>query len=176
MKKGLLLINLGTPNAPSVRAVRARAYLREFLSDPRVIDLPGLIRFILLYAFILPFRPKQSAHAYQVIWTPEGSPLLTGSLALTNKVQARLADTHQVALGMRYGEPSLLQALKTLETADEIPIIPLFPHYASATTGSCLEWVSRYFSSKAIFPSLHIIRDFYQHPGFINAVSAQIKP
>jgi ferrochelatase len=174
MKRGLLLINLGTPDAPAVPAVRR--YLREFLSDPRVIDLPSLVRYILLYCFILPFRPQQSTHAYQRIWTEQGSPLLTNSMALAATVAKRLQATHSVVLGMRYGQPSLTHALAQLADCDEITILPLFPHYASATTGSCIEWIMRYFSTKPIFPHLHIIRDFYQHPAFIQAVSEQIKP
>ena len=174
MKRGLLLINLGTPSHPTVTSVRH--YLREFLSDPRVIDLPALVRTILLYAVILPFRPKQSAHAYQSIWTEEGSPLLVNSKALTAKVQQRLTHSHSVVLGMRYGQPSLSSALAQLTDCDELTVLPLFPHYASATTGSCIEWIMRYFSPKAIFPSLRIIRDFYQHPLFIGTVSAIITP
>ncbi len=174
MKRGLLLINLGTPEQPTVTSVRA--YLREFLSDARVIDLPALVRFVLLYAIILPFRPKQSAHAYQAIWTEQGSPLLVNSQALTQQVAARLAHSHTVVLGMRYGQPSLDSALKQLEHCDELTVLPLFPHYASATSGSCIEWIMRYFSTQLAIPSLRIIRDFYQHPQFIQAVAAVIKP
>jgi len=174
MKRGLLLINLGTPEQPTVGAVRR--YLREFLSDPRVIDLPAIIRFILLNAVILPFRPKQSTHAYQSVWTDQGSPLLVNTRALTQQVSKQLSHSHTVVLGMRYGQPSLEQALKQIQHCDELTILPLFPHYASATTGSCIEWIMRYFSPQAVIPNLRIIRDFYQHPTYIRAVSATIQP
>src|SRR3990167_5802786 len=129
LKKGLLLINLGTPAASDVSSVRH--YLRKFLSDKRVIDLPAPLRTLLLYFFILPFRPQQSAHAYQTIWTEQGSPLLTNSIELTEQVQQRLAHSHTVVLGMRYGEPSLQSALSQLAHCDELTILPLFPQYSS---------------------------------------------
>ena len=104
--KGLLLINLGTPDAPTPKAVRR--YLREFLSDPNVIDISAIGRFLLLNLVILPFRPKKSAEAYQQIWDDtHGSPLLHNSLKLTQAVQEHLAGTWQVEFGMRYGNPSL---------------------------------------------------------------------
>ena len=174
MKKGLLLVNLGTPTAPTPSAVRQ--YLRAFLSDKRVIDLPAPLRYLLLYVFILPFRPQKSAHAYQAIWTALGSPLLVNSERLAQKIQQQLAGSYTVALGMRYGEPSLLAALDQLADCDELTVLPLFPQYSSAATGSTIAWVLRHFAPKNVFPSLHIIRDFYQHPGFIQAHLEQIRP
>jgi protoheme ferro-lyase len=111
---GLLLVNLGTPAAPTAAAVRR--YLREFLSDPRVIDLPWLWRKLLLEVVILPFRPARSAEAYAKVWTDRGSPLLVHSQELAAKVRARLPGV-QVELGMRYGEPSLAGALERLHAA-----------------------------------------------------------
>jgi len=174
MKQGLLLINLGTPDAPDVASVRR--YLHEFLTDKRVIDLPAPLRYLLVYAFILPFRPRSSAHAYQEVWTDEGSPLMVHSLALLAKVQQRLAATHQVALGMRYGQPSIASALQQLSACDELTVLPLYPQYSSAATGSSIEKVLTLLAEKNTLPSLHIIRDFYQHPGFIAAQAALIKP
>jgi ferrochelatase len=174
MKKGLLLINLGTPNAPDPKAVRR--YLREFLLDKRVINLPTLLRYFIVYCLILPFRPKRSAHAYQAIWTSMGSPLLINSELFTQKVQKNLEKTHHVVLGMRYGQPSLHSALLQLKNCRDITILPLYPQYASSSTGSAIEAILSYFQHQPIIPSLHIIRDFYQHPGFIKAFSAQIKP
>src|SRR5689334_15368824 len=103
VRKGLLLVNLGTPDAPRPREVRR--FLREFLADPRVLDIPVLLRFLLLYLFILPFRPKASSKAYQAVWTEEGSPLLVHGRALAASLSQRLEGEYDVALGMRYGNP-----------------------------------------------------------------------
>ena len=174
MKKGLLFINLGTPSNPDVRSVRR--YLREFLADKRVITLPTPLRYLLLYGFILPFRAKQTTHAYQQIWTSDGSPLLLNSLALQKKVEALVNDEYIVSLGMRYGEPSIETALTQLKTCSEITVLPLYPQYSSAATGSSIEAVLTLLANKATLPSLRIIRDFHQHPDFIAALAAILKP
>jgi protoporphyrin/coproporphyrin ferrochelatase len=169
MKHGLLLINLGTPYAPSVRAVRA--YLREFLTDKRVITLPRLLRYLLVYGFILPFRPKKTAKAYRAIWTNNGSPLLDLSLQLASQVHLQLHEQYQVVLGMRYGAPSIASSLEQLKACDHITILPLYPQYASATTGSSLEETLKYLASMHNIPSITIIHNFYQHPAYINAMA-----
>jgi ferrochelatase len=174
MKKGLLLLNLGTPDCADIPNVRR--YLREFLSDKRVIDLPIFLRYLLLYAVILPFRPKQAAHAYQAIWTTEGSPLRVYSLGLVTRLQACLPENYQVALGMRYGNPSIATALKQLANCDELIVLPLYPQYSSAATGSSIENVLRTIAIQNTHPNLTIIRDFYQDRGFINAQATLIKP
>ncbi|MGQ3892852.1 ferrochelatase [Legionella sp. CNM-4043-24] len=174
MKQGLLLINLGTPDTPETGSVRR--YLREFLIDRRVIDLPAPLRYLLVYAFILPFRPRQSAHAYQEIWTDKGSPLMVHSEALLAKVKARLKDTHVVALGMRYGQPSIASALQELSACEHLTVLPLYPQYSSAATGSSIEAVLTQLASQTTLPSLRVIRDFYVNPGFITAQAARIKP
>ncbi|MCH9716380.1 MAG: ferrochelatase [Gammaproteobacteria bacterium] len=174
MKKGLLLIQLGTPEASTPSSVRQ--YLRLFLSDKRVITLPAPLRYLLLYCIILPTRSKRSAKAYQAIWTDKGSPLRVLTHKLSNQLQNKLSTTHHVATGMRYGEPSLEKALDSLAHCDEITILPLYPQYASSTTGSSIEAVFKYFKNKPIFPTLHIIRDFYAHPAFVKAQSMQIMP
>ena len=174
MKKGLLLINLGTPQRPDLFAVAQ--FLREFLADKRVIDLPAVLRYILLYGIILPFRTRQSTHAYQAIWREEGSPLLFHSQALLHQVQARLGESYQVALGMRYGKPSIAEALEQLQACEHLTILPLYPQYSSAATGSSIEKVLETLAPQAVFPSLHIIRDFYQDAGFIQAQADEIKP
>lgn len=174
MKQGLLLINLGTPDAPDVASVRR--YLREFLCDKRVIDLPAPVRLILVYAFILPFRPRSSAHAYQQIWTPSGSPLLRNSQAFLDKLQQRLNPSQRVALGMRYGHPSIEKALAELSDCEHITVLPLYPQYSSAATGSSLEEVFRLLSRQRVIPSVTVIRDFYNDPGFIKAQAALIQP
>lgn len=174
MKHGLLLIQLGTPSAPDIKHVRR--YLRIFLSDKRVIDLPALLRHALINLIILPFRSKRSTQAYQSIWTEHGSPLRVLSESLKHKLQKHLGEHHKVVLGMRYGEPSLKQALLDLADCDRITVLPLYPQYASSTNGSSLEEVLHYFSKQTVVPSLHVIRDFYAHPAFIKAQAKQIKP
>lgn len=174
MQQGLLIINLGTPDQPDTASVRR--YLAEFLIDKRVIDLPAPIRQILVYGLILPFRPRQSAKAYQSIWTAEGSPLLVHSEALKAKLQTRFTDSVQVALGMRYGNPSIPSALMHLKHCKKITILPLFPQYASAANGSAIEAVLKEVASWTVIPALDIIPDFYDHPGFIKPQAALIRP
>ncbi len=169
---GLLLINLGTPDAPTSRAVRR--YLRQFLSDPRVLDINPIGRKLLLELIILPTRPRKSAHAYQKVWTERGSPLLYHSQDLVAGVQAGLGDTWKVVLGMRYGKPSIATALDELRAAgvDRIVTLPLFPQYASSSTGSALEELFRRAGAAVNVPRLEIAPPFYDHPGFIEAFAA----
>lgn len=174
MQKGLLLINLGTPENCDVSAVRT--YLSEFLSDPRVIDLPAPLRYLLLYGVILPFRPKKTAKAYQSVWTKQGSPLLVFNQRLAEKLQVALGDSWSVALGMRYGQPSIENALAQLNHCDALTLLPLFPQYASASTGSAIEKALRIIANLRVSPSLTVIRDFYDNPGFIEAQAGLIKP
>jgi len=174
MKHGLLLLQLGTPESPSIQHVRR--YLRLFLSDKRVIDLPTLVRHILVNLIIIPFRSKRSTKAYQSIWTDRGSPLRVLSENLKNKLQTHVGKKYTVVLGMRYGEPNLQQALIDLAGCDRITVLPLYPQYASSTNGSSLEEVLHYFSKQTVMPSLHVIRDFYDHPAFIHAQAQHIKP
>jgi ferrochelatase len=133
---GALLVNLGTPASPRVADVRR--YLREFLGDPRVIDLPGPARWLFLNLVILPFRPRRSAAAYAQVWQPEGSPLRVHGRALEAAVAAELGPGHAVALAMRYGEPSVGAGLARLAAAgvDRIVALPLFPQFSEAATGS----------------------------------------
>ena len=142
-KIGVLLVNLGTPDSPSVRDVRR--YLRQFLSDPLVIDLPQPFRWLLLNLFILPTRPRTSAAAYQSIWMEEGSPLLHFGRELTHAVATRLGDEYRVELAMRYGSPSIKSGLTNLleHNPSKIVVLPLFPQYATASTGSALAEISR---------------------------------
>ncbi|MFJ1268928.1 ferrochelatase [Legionella lytica] len=173
MRRGLLLVNLGTPKAPQVPAVRS--YLRAFLTDKRVIDLPALLRYILVYVFVLPFRAKRSAHAYQAIWTECGSPLLWHSQNLLTQVQEELGAKYGVVLGMRYGEPSIAEQLNRLKQCESITILPLYPQYSSAASGSSIEEALKIISSWDIIPSITVIRDFFQHPAYIKAQTAVIK-
>lgn len=173
-KHGILLINLGTPDAPTPRAVRR--YLKEFLADPRVINLTAPLRYLFLYGIILPFRPKRSARAYREIWTNHGSPLLVNGYQLVEKLQQQLGENYHVSLGMRYGQPSLEEALASVAECQELTILPLYPQYSSAATGSSIEKTLSILAKMQTVPSLHLIREFYQHPGFIIPQSEQIKP
>src|SRR5271163_321462 len=136
MRKGVLLVNLGSPDSTSVHDVRK--YLREFLMDGRVLDTPWPIRFCVVHFAILPSRPKESAHAYQKIWTPEGSPLVVTSRNVQKKLQARF--DIPVELAMRYQNPSIESAIAKLRDAkvDDLLLIPLFPHYAMSSYESAV--------------------------------------
>jgi ferrochelatase len=160
----VLLVNLGSPASPRVGDVRS--FLREFLSDPRVLDLPALGRWLLLHAVILPFRPRSSAAAYRSIWTDEGSPLLVHSRALCDEVSKLLGARYVVALGMRYGSPSIEEAIRTLSAADldRIIVVPLFPQYASSSTGSALQRVYEVAARPWNVPTIQTVDPFYDHP------------
>jgi ferrochelatase len=169
-RRGILLVNVGTPDAPTVSAVRR--YLREFLNDPRVIDLPAPVRWLLLNAIILPFRPRSSAHAYQQIWTPSGSPLLCHARAQREALARRLPEV-PVALGMRYGNPSLGDALAELRAqgVSEVTLVPLYPQYAEATTGTTEDAFRR-----LVGDTPHSITPpFFLEPGFVKAAAARVR-
>jgi protoporphyrin/coproporphyrin ferrochelatase len=173
MATGLLLINLGTPDEPTPPAVRR--YLREFLSDPRVIDIHPVGRALLLNLIILPFRPKKSAHAYQSIWDPKrGSPLLYHSQDLVAGVAKSLGSEWKVELGMRYGKPSIPDAIEAMRAAaiDRIVVFPLFPQYAASSTGTALQRVFSLAGQAWNTPWLEVIEPFYDDPRFIAAFAA----
>ncbi len=175
--QGLLLVNLGTPEEPTPPAVRR--YLRQFLSDPRVLDIHPVGRAALLNLVILPRRPAQSAEAYQKIWDPaRGSPLLFHSQDLTGEVAARLGTGWEVELAMRYGNPSIESALERLRAAgaDAIVVLPLYPQYAASSTGSTLEEIYRLAATRWNTPSLAAVPPFYQEEGFIAAFAAVGRP
>jgi ferrochelatase len=173
---GLLLVNLGTPDSTSVPDVRR--YLDEFLSDPRVLDMSAIGRWLLLNLIILRTRPAKSAEAYEKIWTPEGSPLLVYSEQLAAGVQAILGDEVQVELAMRYQNPSLQRALDRFDQAgiDDVLVFPLFPQYASATNGSVVERVFDLVGTRWNTPELHVMPAFYDDPRFIEAFRAVARP
>jgi ferrochelatase len=174
----VLLLNLGTPDSASVPDVRR--YLREFLSDPRVLDLHPLGRWTLLNLVILPFRPAKSARAYQSIWGTgdHGSPLLFHSHALTEGVRAALGPGHVVELGMRYGAPSIPSALTKLLAANpsKIVVAPLFPQYSSAATGSALDRVYEILGKAWNVPAIETLPAFYDDPGFIASFTHVARP
>ncbi len=173
MKRGLLLINLGTPNSTNIADISR--YLREFLTDKRVIDIPIILRYLLVYGFIVPFRSKKSAHAYKLIWTEQGSPLLYHSQNLVEALQELLGSQFKVTLGMRYGNPSIAHAIHDLNECDTITVLPLYPQYSSAATGSSFEEVMRIISAQEVIPSVHLIRDFYNHPDYISSQAQLLK-
>ncbi len=170
-RTGALLLNLGTPDSSSVSDVRR--YLREFLSDPRVIDIPAPARWLLLNLVILPFRPKKSAAAYAKVWTPAGSPLLVHSHALAEAVGQELGPDWVVALGMRYGQPTIASALARLRQANvsRIVVLPLFPQYSEAATGSALAKVDEEMKRSDYAPPLATIAAFYDTPEFTGPVA-----
>ena len=140
---GVLICNLGTPDSYSVSHVRA--FLREFLSDKRVIEIPRILWWFILNFFILPFRPFSSAKLYKSVWTEEGSPLMVYSQKLVKKLEQDLPPNYSLALGMRYGNPSINAALEKLKhnNCRKIVVLPLFPQYSATTTGSiCLLYTS----------------------------------
>ncbi len=173
---GLLLCNLGTPDEPTPGAVRR--YLREFLSDPRVLDMPALGRWLLLHAIILPFRSSKSAAAYRKIWTRRGSPLLWHSEDLVAALRDRLGPDWMVELGMRYQRPSLAAALDRLCAAgvERIVVLPLYPQLAASSTGSTLAEVMRLAGKRWSPPLLSMVGPFFDDPGFVAAFAAQGAP
>ena len=172
---GVLLINLGTPEEPTTKAVRV--YLREFLSDPCVIDIHPVARWLLLNAIILPFRPKKSAEAYQQIWTPQGSPLRIHSEALTEALQVRLGENYTVRLAMRYGQPTIADELNHLMAAGEsqIVVVPLYPQYATSSPGTAHNAVYEAAIGRAVVPALNVVPDYYDNPQFLDTVSSMVQ-
>lgn len=169
MKTGVLLINLGTPDSPEVSDVRK--YLREFLMDRRVIDIPPVNRFFLINGVIAPLRAPKSSKVYKELWDERGSPLLYYGQDLKELLQKALGSSYQVVFGMRYQNPSLKSALDELhgKGIDKIIVLPLFPQYASASTGSAIEELMDIIKTWEIIPELKIISNFPDHPLFIKA-------
>lgn len=173
---GVLLLNLGTPASPRVSDVRR--YLAEFLSDPRVIDLPAPARWLLLHLWILRFRPRRSAAQYASVWRAEGSPLLFHSRALASALSEELGAAFKVELAMRYGTPGIAAAMENLLRADvrKIIVFPLFPQSASSSTGSALAKVFEIAGAMWNVPVLETAPEFFDDPGFTSAWKAVIEP
>lgn len=176
---GVLLVNLGTPDEPTPAAVRR--YLKQFLWDPRVVELPRPLWWLILNGFILRFRPARSARAYRKIWTDEGSPLLRRCQDIHTAVQqilsAHLAGEVHVALGMSYGNPSISSALDVLHArnARRIVVLPLYPQYSGTTTGSVFDDVTRALSLRRWVPELRFINHYHDAPGYLSALAASIR-
>lgn len=175
MDKALLLVNTGTPDDPGIRAVRR--YLSEFLNDPNVIDLPWIVRKFLVNMIIVPFRAPHSSQLYRSIWTAEGSPLKINHEKLTESLQQELRDDYHVFGAMRYGNPSLKDALEELRkrSVKKITVLPLFPQFASSTTGSVIGYIKQNLRKWEKSPEVIIIDQFYTHPAFIRAYASRIK-
>lgn len=174
---GVLIVNLGTPDSTETGDVRR--YLQQFLMDRRVIDIPYLSRWFLVNCIIAPFRAPKSAAVYKKVWLPEGSPLKVYGESVERKLQAALGDRYLVKLGMRYQNPSIESAVSVFEKAPdigEIVVVPFFPQYASATTGSVHEEVMRVVNQWQIIPEIKFINSFYDHPGIVEGFVQSAKP
>ncbi|MDG4549197.1 MAG: ferrochelatase [Candidatus Contendobacter sp.] len=177
-RAGILLANLGTPDAPTPTAVRR--YLAEFLWDSRVVELPRPLWWLILHGVILRVRPARSARKYRLIWTPEGSPLLAISQRQAAAVAAALAERYpgpiQVAVGMRYGNPSIAAALAELRAAGvrRLLVLPLYPQYSAATVASTFDAVAAELRTWRWLPELRFITQYHDDAGYLDALAAQI--
>jgi ferrochelatase len=176
---GVLLVNLGTPDAPTTSAVRR--YLRQFLWDPRVVEYPRALWWLILNFVILLLRPSKSAHAYQQVWTERGSPLLFHSQDLADGLQIHLAqrlpDSTPVQLAMTYGNPSIADGLDKLAAkgARRIIVLPLYPQYSGTTTAAVFDAVAAVLAERRWIPELRFINQYHDAPGFIAAHAANIR-
>ncbi|GMT44988.1 MAG: ferrochelatase [bacterium] len=173
-RKAVLLINVGTPDKPKVKQVRR--YLSHFLNDRRVIDMPWFFRKLLVNLLIVPFRAPKSAKLYQNLWTSEGSPLLLNMEKFAGGLHSVLGEDYRIFTAMRYGNPSLKKALQQMKNQnfDELIVFPLFPQYASSTTGTILEFVMDKVKRWQVIPKLRFISQFYDHPEFVEAFTQNI--
>ncbi|MDH3639051.1 MAG: ferrochelatase [Gammaproteobacteria bacterium] len=178
-RAGILVVNLGTPDTPTRSGLRR--YLSEFLSDPRVVELPRPLWWLILHGVILNVRPAKSAHAYQQVWTGRGSPLLDISLrqmeALTIELQTCFSGPFHVELGMRYGNPSIGSALEKLRYAQvrRLVVLPLYPQYSGSTVGSTFDAIATTLRRWRWVPELRFINAYHDHPGYIQALANKIR-
>ena len=173
-KTGILLANLGTPDAPTPGAVKR--YLRQFLSDKRVVDTSRLLWWPLLRGVILPIRSPRVAKLYQSVWMEEGSPLMVYSRRQEKALAARLPDM-PVALGMSYGKPSLESAVDSLlaQGVDHIVVLALYPQYSCSTVAAVWDELARILAKKRAIPGISFIRDYAEHPDYIHALAASVR-
>jgi ferrochelatase len=177
-QNAIVLVNLGTPDAPTRSAVRR--YLKQFLSDPRVVEIPRLLWSIILKLVILPFRSGKSADKYALIWTREGSPLkvhtANQAALLQEALDERGHDSVRVAMAMRYGSPSLPEVLDRLkvEGCDRIAILPAYPQYSGTTTGSIWDAVFAHYAQVRNVPELRLVKHYHDHDGYVDALRDQV--
>ena len=177
-RTGILLVNLGTPDAPTASAVKR--YLKEFLSDPRVVEIPRLVWWVILNAIILPFRSPRSAAKYAMVWDTDGSPLKLWTDKQAKLLRGALgARGHDVtvAYAMRYGDPSIASVLDTLhaERCDRILVLPMYPQYSAATTASTFDAIQTWCASVRNVPAFRFVRSFHDDAGYIDALAKQIQ-
>jgi ferrochelatase len=174
-RTGVLLVNLGSPVAPTATALRP--WLRQFLSDPRVVELPRPLWWLILNVFILPTRPAQSAKKYARIWTDEGSPLAVHTRNQTDALRAALNDKNiEIACAMRYGTPEIASTLDRLRArCARLLVVPLYPQFAASTTASTMDAVMRTMMSWRNLPEMRYVRDFHDDPGYIAALAARVR-
>ena len=175
-KIGIILANLGSPTAPTTKAVRR--FLKDFLGDPRVVNLPRPIWWVILNCFVLPFRPSRSAKAYSKVWHEKGSPLTYLTKQLTEKVAVRLNPKNiKVDYAMRYGEPSIATQLKAFKQdgVTDVIVLPLYPQYSSTTTASIYDDLTKELKQWRHLPSFEFISDYHQDSHYIAAVAASIE-
>ena len=177
-KVTVIVANLGTPDAPTVPAVRQ--FLKEFLSDQRVIEIPSLLWKVILHAFVLPFRPKRVSEAYASVWTSD-SPMREILFKQVELIQAKLIENNQdfelnIVPAMTYGNPSIHAALHkiSLNPQDHLILFPLFPQYSATSSAPLYDAVSKWVLTQRNLPGLSIIRDYYQHPAFIEAIAQSV--
>ena len=168
--RAVLVVNLGSPDSTAVPDVRR--YLREFLGDERVLDLPAPARWLVLEAFILPTRPKKTAHAYSKVWTPEGSPLVATSRRVCEKLSAAVAPEAPVFLGMRYGNPSIPSVVGDLMAAgiEEVLLFPQYPHYAMSSWETVVVRVTEEIARRAPRMRVAVVQPFYRDPDYIEVL------
>jgi len=178
-RTGVLLINLGTPDAPTAQALRP--YLKEFLSNPRVIEIPKLIWWPILHGFILPFRPKASAEKYAKVWMPEGSPLKVHTerqtKLLREALQTRLQNPPIVEYAMNIGKPSVATVIAKMQDqgCERILIIPLFPQYAASSTAAAMDNVFSVLNRMRNLPSIRTVKQYHDHPAYIAALAQNVR-
>ncbi|WP_020182565.1 ferrochelatase [Methylotenera sp. 1P/1] len=179
LKVGILLANLGTPDAPTAKALRP--YLKQFLMDTRVVEIPKLIWYWILHCIILVIRPKKSAEKYAQVWSSEGSPLLVHAQKQTKMLEGFLAQhiksPFAVALGMTYGNPSMQQAIDTLKAqhCNKILVFPLYPQYAASSTAAAFDAIWRILLKTRNVPAIRTIKHYHDHPAYIAALAANVR-
>ena len=173
-RQAILLVNVGTPDSSSISDVRR--YLRQFLSDARVVSLPWLARQLLVNAVIVPFRASKSANLYRQLWTPEGSPLFVNALALRDALNVKFNGAADVFVAMRYGNPAIDDVLAQIseQNYSELIVVPLFPHYASSTTGTAVAEVMRWLRQQDVVVPVRFVGQFFNHKAFVGAVVQRI--